>query len=259
MKYYFVSIIILIALGIQAQVIDCPTPIIVGNPYESNYQVIYPLGWSDEGHFSYIYQDINVLAGGGGFQYNFIMQNMKTDKILFEKRIYYNPENAYDWEPFSTKTDSLAYEKMAYFDYAFFKTIAWSKNRHQILDSLTKHKIKPTHLSLNNILILQEKGITVDEKSNIDLSKNGTLTTDYKITLYSEDIKEKTIYHWHCKDENCSKNNNLLYRRFKIKGYFKSPFENRIAIIVFKEKNGYGEINEFPFAIGANLGKGKTH
>lgn len=124
---------------------------------------------------------------------------------------------------------------------------------------LTKNKIKRIHLSLNNISQYKEKGITLDEKSNIDDFKNGTVTTDYKIRLYSEDIKEKIIYHWYCKDEKCLKNSNLLYRRFIVKGYFKSPFENRIAIIVFKEKNGYGEIDEFPFAVGKNLGKGRTH
>ncbi|KAA1241020.1 hypothetical protein [Aquimarina sp. RZ0] len=123
---------------------------------------------------------------------------------------------------------------------------------------LTEYKIKPTNLSLNNISKLQEEGITVDEKSNIINSKNGTVTTDYKITLYSKNIKEKIVYHWHCQEEKCSKNSLLSYRRFMIKGYFKSPFENRVAIIVFNENNGYGEIDEFPFAVGANLEKNKA-
>ena len=259
MKYYFVSIIVCFnVFWIQAQIIDCPKPVVVGNPMESNYQVIYPLGWSEKGDFSYIHQDINTVAGGGGFQYNFIVQNMKTDKILFEKSIYYTPEDGYVWKPYSTNIDSLAYKKGAYFDYAFFKTITWKKNRHQVLDVLTKYKIKPTNLSLNNISKLQEEGITVDEKSNIINSKNGTVTTDYKITLYSKNIKEKIVYHWHCQEEKCSKNSLLSYRRFMIKGYFKSPFENRVAIIVFNENNGYGEIDEFPFAVGANLEKNKA-
>ncbi|KAA1241021.1 hypothetical protein [Aquimarina sp. RZ0] len=124
MKYYFVSIIVCFnVFWIQAQIIDCPKPVVVGNPMESNYQVIYPLGWSEKGDFSYIHQDINTVAGGGGFQYNFIVQNMKTDKILFEKSIYYTPEDGYVWKPYSTNIDSLAYKKGAYFDYAFFKTI----------------------------------------------------------------------------------------------------------------------------------------
>lgn len=260
MKYYFVSIIFCFnSFWIQAQVIDCPKPVIVGNPNEGNYQVIYPLGWSEKGDFSYIHQDINAFAGGGGFKYNFIVQNMKSDKILFKKNMYYNPEDGYVWKPRSTKIDSLAYKKGAYFDHAFFKTITWNKNRHLILDVLTNYKIKPTNLSLNNISKLQEKGITLDEKSNTVTSKNGTVVTDYKIKLFSKNIKEKIIYHWYCKQEKCSTNSPLLYRRFMVKGYFKSPFENRIAIIVFNENNGYGEIDEFPFAVGANLEKNRTY
>ncbi len=257
MQYYF--IIFLFCLNIfcvKAQSIDCPKPIIVGKASDSNYQIIYPLGWSEKGNFSYIHQDINVLAGGGGFQYYFIIQNMKTDTTVFEKRFYGDPnEGKYKWEPFSTNIDSIAYKEMAYFDYAFFKTITWPLNGGEISDILALHKIKTTHTFFNNTLDLKKKNITIDERSSFD---NHTLTTDYKIILNSKTKGKKTIYHWHC-DAKCkalSKNDYPDYRKFVIKGYFKSPFENRIAIIAFREVNGYEEIEEFPFMVGADLENG---
>ncbi len=254
MKYFFISIIFYFnVFGIEAQTLDCPKPVIIGNPSDSNYQVIFPLGWSEKGNFSYIHQDINVLAGAGDFQYNFIVQNMKTNKILHKKEFYYNSESKYFWKQFSTKIDSLAHKKMAYFDYAFFKTIAWNKNRNQIYDILAKYKIKLSNQVFKNMLNLQEKGITVDEKSNLVNSNNRTVTTDYKITLQSKSKEKKIVYHWYCKEKKCSKNSNLMYMRFIVKGYFESPFKNQIAIIAFKETNGYGELDEFPFAVGANL------
>ncbi len=259
MKYYFINILFCLNFfQIQAQSIDCPKPIIVGEGNQNNYQVIYPLGWSEKGDFAYIHQDINAYAGGGGFQYNFIVQNMKTDEVVFEKGFYYNNNNVeYTWKSYSTNIDSLANKKMAFFDYAFFKTIVWSKIRVEISDAITKYKIKTTYLSLNNVLDLKEKGITIYEKI-INNPITDHFTIDYKIILDSEAKGKKMIYHWHCddKDKSCLNNYYSKRRYFVIKGYFRNPFENRIAIIVFLETNGYGEINEFPLLVGANLENG---
>lgn len=245
-----IIVICLNSFGKQISIVDCPEPLIVGNPNESNYQVIYPLGWSESGDFSYIHQDINALQGGGGFEYHLIVQNMKTDKILYRKSIYYDPEDGYIWKPLSTAIDSLAHKRMAYFDYAFFKTIAWSENKNKILEVLNKYKIGLTKLPLNNVLKLKEKGIKIEEKSN-SANLNQYMTIDYKISLYSNNIQKKVIYHWYCQEAICSEKSS--YKQFMIKGYFESPFENRIAIIVFMQDSGYEEKDEFPFAVGAYL------
>ena len=123
---------------------------------------------------------------------------------------------------------------------------------------ITKYKIKTNQLYLNPILDLKEKGITINEE-NVRDNKYDNFTIDYKIILNSKIKGNKTIYNWHCghKHTPCeNKNLSIYYRNFVIKGYFKSPFEDIIAIIVFREQNGYGETWEFPFVVGANLENG---
>ena len=71
----FITIIILtstIFLNAYSQNINPPTAIIVGDT-PLNYGIIFPLGWSNDGKFAYIIQDINNLSISNRLKYDFII------------------------------------------------------------------------------------------------------------------------------------------------------------------------------------------
>lgn len=253
----------IIAFPALAQIIDCPKPVVVGRYKDqaNMYQVIYPFGWSERGDFAYILQDVNT----SNFSYKVIIQNMKTDKIIWQKKVLYDfesdtgIENKYSWDANSTEEDT-AYQNAngAYFDYAFFKAVFWQEYSLIISEAINKYQIKVSPASEKDVSDLKKYGISINEKTE---TKDDFITIDYKIEIISETKGKKTVYHFSCKPDSasCQLSKFIWIRSFGIQGFFKSPFENRIAIIVFESTNGSEEAWEYPFLLGADLDKGFTN
>jgi len=57
---------------------------------------------------------------------------------------------------------------------------------------------------------------------------------------------------------NCQSqdDDNSWYSDYSVQGYFRSPYEDRLAILMFYITNGYGEPWEEPFFIGSHLDYG---
>ena len=222
-----------------------PKPVVVGDSITNNYQVIYPLGWSEDGIFSYIHQDINPLGTAEIYFYTVVFQNMKTNEILWTLNIEYNFENNnhynYHYSPDDTPYNS-----------AFFKQIVWASYVQKIENKLKLYNIERTDTSLQKLTDLP-KEISLKESEEKELE----FTNQYNIKLFKNG-KFKPVYQFDCKrvKEPCNADETIWYSEFKAKGYFKSPFENRIAILIFKETNGFEEPFEYPFFVGADLEKG---
>lgn len=233
------SLLLLIALSVQAQTIKCPTPVIVGDA--DNYQVIYPLGWSIKGNFAYIHQDINTLATTDIFLYKVIIQDTKTNKILWSKTIE-------DSDYHNDLVTHIPGDETRY-NYAYFKLVIWQKNKKEIKKKLNEYNIKMYDTFLRNIAGLSD--ISIKEKE----IKKGDVTEDYEVIMYNTE-KFKTVYKYECKQtKKACDDESIWYRTFAIKGYFKSPFGSRIAIIIFKIENGFEEPFEYPFIVGTHLNK----
>ena len=247
MKKIVITIILiyLTSFSVNGQYVG-PKSIVVGDTITNNYQVIYPLGWSEDGVFAYIHQDINPLGAAEIYFYTVIFQNMKTGKILWILNIEYDLENNND-NRYHYSEDGTTY------NYAFFKQIVWNSYGQKIEDKLKLYNIERTDSSLHKL---------TDLPKDISLKESGTkndseISVRYNIKLFKPQ-KFKPVYNYDCTrtKDSCDVNESIWYKTFAVKGYFKSPFEIRIAILVFKETNGFEEPYEYPFFVGTHLEKG---
>lgn len=223
-----------------------PKLVVIGDVSANNYQVIYPLGWSENGTFAYIHQDMNVLSSEEIYSYTVIFQNTKTNKTLWVKHIVSNLES-YNHFP----SDDTPY------NYTFFKLVLWDSYGQEIEDKLKLYNIERGDSDLHEVNDLPN-GFSIKEKETTNDS-DSEITIGYNIKLFKS-YQFKSVYDYNCtrmKDQ-CKVNESIWYRNFVVKGYFKSPFENRIAILVFKETNGFEEPYEYPFFAGVHLEKGFT-
>jgi len=221
-----------------------PKPVVVGDTITNNYQVIYPLGWSEDGIFAYIHQDINILSASQDYYYYVTFQNMETNEVLWHEKIEYKlgPNQHFP-------VDDTMYNS------AFFKLVIWSSYYSETEKKIIQYKIKREDAVLLSTTNLP-KGISIKETETKNDS-DSEISVRYNIKLFKPH-KFKPVYNYDCTrmEDPCNLNESIWYRTFAVKGYFKSPFENRIAILVFKETNGFEEPYEYPFLVGAHLEKG---
>jgi len=227
-----------------------PKSVVIGDVSANNYQVIYPLGWSENGVFAYIHQDINVLGATEIYFYTVIFQNTKNNEILWAKYIKYDFEIEGNLENFKNyvSDDTL-------YNYAFFKQAVWDSYGQDIEDKLKLYNIEKADSNLHKITNLP-KDISLKE-SETKNDSDSEISVRYNIKLFKPH-KFKPVYNYDCTkmEDPCDVNESIWYRNFTVKGYFKSPFENQIAILVFKETNGFEEPYEYPFFVGTHLEKG---
>lgn len=240
-KIVLITILVyLISFSVKAQYTG-PKPIVVGDT-STNYQVIYPLGWSNDGTFAYIHQDMNDFATRDNYYYTIHIQNMKTNKTLWSKQFKSDLEN-YKHFP----ADNTLH------NYTFFKLVMWDRIGGEIKAKLNQYNVEIENGSLHKVNDLP-KDISLKETAT---KNDSEITTRYNIRLFKSD-KFKLVYGYDCTrtEDPCDVNKSIWYRTFALKGYFKSPFENRIAILVFKETNGVEEPYEYPFFASTHLEKG---
>ncbi len=221
-----------------------PKQIVVGDVSTNNYQVIYPLDWSENGIFAYMHQDMNVLSSVEIYSHTVIFQNMETNKILWTKHIVSNLE-IYNHFP----SDNTLH------NYAFFKLVLWNLHGQDIEDKLKLYNIERGNSNLHKITDLPKRFSIKENKTTND--NDSKITIGYDIRLFKP-YQFKPVYDYDCYKVNasCNLTESIGYRHFTVRGYFKSPFENRIAILVFKETNGFEEPFEYPFFVGTHLEKG---
>ena len=239
---------------INAQDIECPKPQIIGVFEQNGYQIIYPFGWSESGNFAYILQDLN-LNESSDYVFKAVIQNMKSDSVLWYKDIVFsaddNPDIHWDCECDYTIDGDVDYMKK--YNHSFLEKVIWPKHKNEIITAIEDFNIKVDPQSLLKLSDLAKSKIMIEE---IKSKYEDYCIEKYEIVLKENNKVKKVVYSYHTpKDQNlCGKNSSgIWYRDFSVEGYFKSPFDDQIAIVVFEKTNGYEETFEKPFLVGTNF------
>ena len=255
--YIFVNFILLINCTFLSSLeINSKNLQIVGNYDDTNYCAILPIGWSKSGCFAYVIHDTNPLGSSSIYIYKIIVQNMITDEILFQKQIVYNFEDDYDlYADILEKIQNLPHDPERPLDDSrlFWEKIAWPEYKLEIIKVLKEFKIIPKDHSFKNINILTNSGYQIKE---IKIQDKIGLTKKYEIIISKNGKGEKCVYSYYNDTQKDDYGNSIWMREFDIISFIKSPFEDRIAVLVFKTTDGYEEPWEFPFFVGIHLEKG---
>ena len=188
------------------------------------FDKFYPIGWSKDGHFAYIVEPADEAAGLYFFE--FVIQNMISDKKVWT------------WKPKDEVEEGSV--KQMWKDYAM--VFAEKLNQYGIIQQ-KDIKIEPTEFTNGG----NKFKITIDNKmETCDFGFDVVKATD--VFIKSPELGSKRIYSYTEKE--------ISYTLSKIvAGVIKSPYEDRIAVIVKTEINGYeGPPNVISqFLVGANL------
>ena len=201
----------------------------------------YPLGWSKDSKFAYILVPALEASNSAVFR----IQDMITDKVLFEKR-YREGSNGYPNDlPIDLKK--------------------LTENKGEVAHYLNKYRIKGCDSRLHWFPIkYPEQGIDYDLKTVHEINHyfwHQQFLSRVNVDLYLYNITEdgekkiakktKTIF-----DKKVDLKS-LQYGAMVV-GYLKSPFEERIAIVMIYFRRGWeGPPHTTSFElIGASLSKG---
>ena len=173
--------------------------------------IFFPIGWSEDGKFAYIYEPVDEATGY--YFFTFEIKDMKNNEVIWT------------WE--IGKKDEI-YEGSV-------KDI-WNKNKDEFRKILVKNKIvQNKDFKLKQFPII-DKGKTYNLVENIKYRKT---TNDFgfdkvrsaEFKLKAKSKKTKTVFEKKYSDD--------MILNVAMNTYLKSPFENRIATIVTKQICGY--------------------
>ena len=188
----------------------------------------YPIGWSEDGKFAYYTEPADEACGC--YFGNLIIQDMRTDKILWRKD--YTSENG--------GADNLK-------DY-------WQKNQKEFSRKLAEYKITApkSFTLLDSPFKFQNDVFSVDLTQNLkfeDISAKGSVI----LQMIYKTGGAKTIY-----EEKYTPKVYSSLRSAEIGGILPSPFEARVAVVLVETHRGWeGPPNITRLkVIGASLTKG---
>ena len=210
-----------------------------GGPMQLLYaDRFYPIGWSRDGKFAYYVEPVDEECGCYFAELHII--DLKTDKILwkFENR----PEERRD-----EKGDMLEDDMQK----------LWARNKKMFSDKLREHRIEQTarfallpttFRSAGKIYTAKVTALRSDDPDGMRrvqrLSLDLSSPTLGKTSLYSEEYKGDQMY--------------ASPLDAAVAGAFKSPYENRAAVVLLKVQRGWeGPPHTVQIQIaGADLVKG---
>lgn len=196
------------------------------------YAQVYPIGWSKNGFFAYI--SLVYSDGAGTTSGNLIIKNLTTNK--------FNSISDYGFVIEYDEYDTT---------YTHIKTM-WQKNYKAIADSLMKYNIiqqkKFDDLSFPITTNVDSLNYAIQHTHEDVDGVSGNVS--FIVTIYSKIQGKKTIHEYH--------NSHSSFLMGNVIGYFKSPYENRIAVILTSEHRGWeGPPNDIGYQfIGCHLKEG---
>lgn len=190
-------------------------------PSSRMYEVkrIAPIGWSKDGKFGFIKED--PVEGRGGVIYRYTILNTVDDNVAWLQL-----HDTFDDE--NTNNDF---------------TLSYKKHKKTFLEALEKYNI------------IQGEGIKFLDFPYIE-DKNNSYDIELKTTKWKKknpfrgDIKTLKVYATlnSSKKKRISSKNKSIAFSYWVAGYFKSPFENRILVLVGEEEFGFeGTEGDFLF------------
>lgn len=193
--------------------------------------LFYPLGFSKDGHFSFI--RIPADEAIGCYLWNFQIKDIKNNKVAYKTGFTYDDCGTVK----SVKSLIKNYEQLFI-------------NKHYIY-KIEKSTLFPERFPL----ITENDKITSFLKKIKSVKKrNKEVKTVYFLILKSRNLGEKIVGAVF----ELSKTDTPVIYNSTVNGYIKSPFEERIVIIVESEQRGWrGPPNISKFRIfGASLAEG---
>lgn len=197
---------------------------------ESNeyiFQKFYPIGWSKDGKFAYVIEPADEAAGLYFFKLR--IQSMISDKVVYEWEL--DPDEG---------IESGSVKQM------------WKENQMTFAAALNEHKIIPQKdIKLLGTEFNTEEGkfkVTIENQMETDPDFGFEVVKTTNIDIKASELGSKRIYSY------TEKNYNQCLGRI-VQGVIKSPYENRVAVLVKEELRGYeGPPNVVrEFLVGADL------
>ena len=198
---------------------------------------LYPIGWSKSGVFAYIKESLQDAAGF--VEYAFVLQDMVSDSIVWSHVVQLDGDY---YENYSERTGIK---------------VVWAQNAELFSRELRKHGISqeakfelfsfPIRTRDDSIDVRLEH---IPEEIEDPESYSGRLLipTEVRMKVHSQRLGEKQAY----------------YSTFgfdvavSVEGYLKSPFEERIAVILSYESPGHHGPPDYVnyVLVGVHLEKG---
>jgi hypothetical protein len=208
--------------------IDIPRPLLLSDVVHNRFSnllqgpagveildaVVYPLGWSPDGKLAYAIEPPDEAVGS--YFLNVYVQDLVTDKILWQDKYQSEPESTTDIQSFA-----------AY----------WQANQAKMEAQLQKYKIKQVNDSVLFAGSISNKDDRLDYvvqkklKGQPDLG-NLAMVTEYQVTVTSEKLGSKTVH-----KEKITNNARIL--DVDVIGYLRGDDEERVALLIAGVRRGW--------------------
>ena len=172
------------------------------------YDTFFPIGWSRDGVFAYIVEAVD--EGAGFYQFEFRIQDMGTDKILWS------------WKPQESEEGDLLTTWET--NYELFKSYL---NEYQIYQNVTSELGKTSFTYKND-----SYQIELETKLQENADYGFDVVTETYISLHSQKLGEKMVFAYIEKDYS-------MVLSVIVTGIIQSPYSEHVAILTRYETWGY--------------------
>lgn len=175
---------------------------------------LYPLGWSRDGKFAYVWVNEPPFRGGYGFRYAVL--DAVTDRELWW---HYDHTDQYGWDGTASPV-----------------RLSWDQNAMSVSERLTALGIETTDgVRLENFPLVrgsERYTVEVDEwHVDPDTSPYRNGVVGYTLTIHSSERGSKLV----------ARRGRIFATSITVQGYIRSPYENRIVVLVAESGNAYQE------------------
>lgn len=241
-----------LAIVVSVCIVFCGSPLFAWNPpededpfrflvpegteYTKPYGAIYGFpvfrlwGWSEKGAAAYSIQ--RSVEGRGGVEIFYCVQDMVTDKILWSE-----VDDTFLWEEEVDETDT---EKVA--------LLSYERKQEEIERALEQYAIRPEKTACASFP-LERDGKRYSPVLSVEQEKEPTFldaVRSYTLSMKKEGGKTKKLTR--VEDVQCLE--------VHVCGYFASPFDNKIAVVVAEEQFVFEGREIFYSLTGCDLEKG---
>jgi hypothetical protein len=180
----------------------------------------FPIGWSKDGKFAYYYEPVDEACGC--YYANLVIQDMRTDKVLWEFK--YNQDDFADRDTGKMPPEDNIYK-------------LWKKNAKLFSEKLAEHKI----VAGRSVLLgktFTAAGRTYTAKAVTKMGKNPDMGDErvdkLSFTLSNAKLGTKQLY-----SADHSKEEYWYMLDAGALGVIKSPFEERVAVVGMEVNRGW--------------------
>lgn len=170
----------------------------------------YPIGWSKDGKFAYLVEPADEACGC--YLALFIIQDMRTDKIL--------------WEKAHEGSDQIE-ESLVTF---------WRANRREFSDRLDQYGILAPKFFVLEKTAFNYQGDALNTRLDVNVKNEDAFspTGNVILQLISKKSGKKTIY-----EEKISPEQTGSFMDAELGGVLVAPFEARAAVVIIEKHRGW--------------------